>query len=139
MDPRESPSLWVLQGSWVGVYFKVLRGWSGKLPSSEFGEILVPVTRLGQSYSAVAIKAASSFQEYEVTAAGSVCPLRMLKGTSGLKCVECDTRVSFPVDKARLRAGLPWVVQMGGLCQVGKLKGYSLAMRRLGGVQGLSH
>lgn len=117
----------------------MLRGWSGKLPSSEFGEILVPVTRLGWSYSAVAIKATSSFQESEVIVAGSVCPLRMLKGTSGLKHAECDARATFSVDKARLRTGLPCVVQMGGLCQAGRPKGYSLAMRRLGGVRTLSH
>lgn len=61
--------------------------------------------------------------------------MRMLKETSGLKCAECDARATFPVDKA----GLPWVVQMGGLCQVGRPKGYSLAMRRLGGVRALFH
>lgn len=45
----------------------------------------------------------------------------------------------FPVDKARLRAALAWVLQMGGLCQVGRPKGYSLAMRILGGVLVLCH
>jgi hypothetical protein len=63
----------------------------------------------------------------------------MLKGTAGLKHAQCDTRATSPVDKAKLGTGLPWVVQMRGLCQVGRPKGYSLAMRMLGGVQALSH
>lgn len=63
----------------------------------------------------------------------------MLKGTAGLKHAQCDSRATFPVDKARLGTGLPWVVQMGGLCQVGRPKGYSLAMNMLGGVRALCH
>lgn len=50
----------------------------------------------------------------------------VLKGISDLKEEKCDVRATFPVDKAKLRAGLAWVIQMGGLCQVGRPKGYSL-------------